>query len=222
VIACYVHDSANREFDLVDAKGDTAAAGSDALLIGNVIVKAPHCSGNRAVIHFGQDGGGEHDGTLYLVHNTIVSPFISPIVQLSAAKARAQLYNNIVWDGAAVQNGQVLIDVEKDAAKAEAVKGTCNWLSSGFRGAALAALPLQQSYFGNPGHVMPFVDPAKGNYRLSKADPTIVEKGCVLSGDALHATDGKLLQYKPPQGAESRLIESKPDLGAYEFTPRRP
>ncbi len=37
---CYVHDSANREFDLVDA-ADTARPDSHAVLLGNIIVKAP-------------------------------------------------------------------------------------------------------------------------------------------------------------------------------------
>jgi hypothetical protein len=98
-LACYVHDSANREFDLVDAKGDTSVPGSDAILGGNVIVKARRGGGNRGVIHFGQDGGQEHDGTLWLVHNTIMTPFVSPVIQLSAAKARAECHRNIFWDG---------------------------------------------------------------------------------------------------------------------------
>ena len=72
---CYVHHSANREFDLVDA-AETARPQSDAVLLGNIIVKDPQCKGNRAVIHFGQDGGKEHNGTLYLAFNTIVTPFI--------------------------------------------------------------------------------------------------------------------------------------------------
>ena len=87
---CYVHHSANREFDLVDA-AETARPQSDAVLLGNIIVKDPKCSGNRAVIHFGQDGGKGHNGTLYLAFNTIVTPFISPVVELSAAGAKARL-----------------------------------------------------------------------------------------------------------------------------------
>ena len=94
---CYIHDSANREFDLVDA-ADTAQPDSHAVLLGNIIVKDPNCGGNRSVIHFGQDGGKEHDGTLHLVFNTIVTPFMSPVVELSAPKAKAQLTGNLVWD----------------------------------------------------------------------------------------------------------------------------
>jgi len=38
---CYIHDSANREFDLVDAKATPPSKGSDAVLLGNIIVKNP-------------------------------------------------------------------------------------------------------------------------------------------------------------------------------------
>ncbi len=87
VLWCYVHDSANRELDLVDAR-DTTAEHSDAVVAGCVIVKGAECE-NRAVIHFGKDGKSEHDGTIYLIHNTIVTPYISPLLTLSADKASA-------------------------------------------------------------------------------------------------------------------------------------
>ena len=96
---CYVHHSANREFDLVDA-AETARPQSDAVLLGNIIVKDPKCSGNRTVIHFGQDGGKPHNGTLYLAFNTIVTPFIAPVVELSTAGAKAELLGNVVASGA--------------------------------------------------------------------------------------------------------------------------
>ncbi|MEI7945874.1 MAG: right-handed parallel beta-helix repeat-containing protein [bacterium] len=80
---CYVHDSANREFDLVDGAGNTDVPASDAFLVANKIVKSPSCSGNRSVIHFGKDGDARHDGTLYLMRNQIVSPYVSPVVDVS-------------------------------------------------------------------------------------------------------------------------------------------
>ena len=36
---------------------ETVPPESDAVLLGNIIVKAPHCTGNQDVIHFGSDGG---------------------------------------------------------------------------------------------------------------------------------------------------------------------
>ena len=218
VLGCYVHDSANREFDLVDDKAYTTFSGSDAVLAGNVIVKAANCPGNRAVIHFGQDGGNEHDGVLYLVHNTIVTAFISPVVHLSSAKAHTQLYNNIVWDGGAGRNSQVLLVVGKDVVKAQAIAGRCNWLASGFRSPDVESLPLRQTVFGNPRAILPFVDCSKGDWRISKRDPDLADRGCVLPDDITQAVGGKLVQYRPPQSTADRPSDGKPDLGAYEFT----
>ena len=80
---CYVHDSANREFDLVDGKGNTDVLNSDAYLVDNKIHKSASCTGNRNVIHFGKDGDARHNGVLYLVRNTIDSIYASPIVEIS-------------------------------------------------------------------------------------------------------------------------------------------
>jgi len=128
---CYVHDSANREFDLVDA-AETTWPESHAVLLGNIIVKDPKCRGNRAVIHFGQDGGREHNGTLHLAFNTIVTPFISPVVDLSASKARAELVGNLVTDGGARQNNQTIVAARAGASLVN-VTGRYNWFSGGFR-----------------------------------------------------------------------------------------
>jgi hypothetical protein len=216
VFACYVHDSANREFDLVDASGDTTAPGSDAVLAGNIIVKDRRCPGNRAVIHFGQDGGNEHDGELLLVHNTIVTPFVAPVIHLTAPKARAQCYNNIVWDGGAYQKGQLLAASVKDEARVP-VTGRANWLSYGFTGAALDALPLQETAFGSKGSVLSFADAGKGDYRLSAADPQIVDTGCTIPDNVTAAMGGALLQYKAEQGFALRALAGKADLGAVEW-----
>jgi hypothetical protein len=124
---CYLYHSANREFDLVDA-GDTARPGSHTVLLGNIIVKDPECRGNRSVIHFGQDGGRDHDGTLHLRFNTVVTPFMAPVVELSAPGAKAELIGNIVWDAGRRQNGQRLIAVRAGARLENASGGTTGWL----------------------------------------------------------------------------------------------
>ena len=125
----YIHDSANREFDLVDAD-NTEAEGSHTLLLGNYIVKSSNCKGNRAVIHFGTDGGKDHKGTLYLAHNTIVTPYLSPVVDLSAPSAGAYLADNLIWDGDD-RGEHTLFSVSKDAALS-AVVCSNNWLSRSF------------------------------------------------------------------------------------------
>jgi len=127
----YIHASVNRELDLVDA-AETAAPGSDVVLLGNVIVKSRTEPGNRGVIHFGQDGGRAHKGTLYLVHNTIVTPFVSPVVDLSSAGADAVLLGNIIDDGGRLRPNQVLGDGRRGGASATRITGRRNRLAPGF------------------------------------------------------------------------------------------
>ena len=79
---CYIHNAANREIDLPEA-WDTFRPNSNALLIGNRIVKDPNCVGNRGVIHFGKEKGTRM-GNLYLFGNTIVTPFVSPVVLVTS------------------------------------------------------------------------------------------------------------------------------------------
>lgn len=219
---CYIHDSSNREFDLVDAKQDTTRPDSHAILLGNVIVKARNCEGNRGVIHFGQDGGSEHDGTLFVVHNTIVTPFISPVVQLTAVKAKVQLINNIVWDGGSRQGGQKLVDFSRSGR--EAVSGSNNWLSAGFSG-SLAEVKLAKTYLVEGRQNPPFAAPDQGDFRLNKPDASIVGAGLSWSKVSLALPMGtkpgeRLNQCKPPLGREPRLRDDKPDLGAFELQGR--
>jgi len=222
---CYIHDSANREFDLVDARGDTTAAGSDAVLVGNIIVKDPKCEGNRTVIHFGQDGGNEHDGTLWLVHNTIVTPFVSPVADLSAAKAGAKLVNNIIWDGGSGQRNQELVKLSK-AAGADGVSGSGNWLSGGFK--TPQALRLEASFIAKPGQAPPFVDPVRRDFHLKSADPSVVAAGVPWAKIALPTIPGAaetnsprvLEEYKAPLSTQPRpgfRPDAKADLGALGF-----
>ncbi|MBP7933076.1 MAG: right-handed parallel beta-helix repeat-containing protein [Phycisphaerae bacterium] len=127
---CYVHHSANRELDLVDSV-DTARPDSHAVLLANIIVKDPQSKGNRGVIHFGHDGDQPRDGTLFLTFNTILTPFIAPIVDLSSPKTRANLTGNLITDGGARQNRQVMA-AARDGARLGNVIGTHNWFSGSF------------------------------------------------------------------------------------------
>jgi type IV secretory pathway TrbD component len=204
IVACYIHDAANRELDLVDGKGDTNRPGSDAVLFGNVIVKDPKCSGNRAVLHFGQDGGKGHDGTVWLVHNTIVTPFISPLVHLSTPQAKAVFVNNAVWDGGSGQRNQVLVQ----GGKAGAVSGTHNWVAAGF-GTKIEGLETLMT--GARGETPPFIDVGKRDFRLKAAWET--GGGWPAS---LRGVIGKPLEYRNSQQTAERKIAGQPSLGAFE------
>jgi hypothetical protein len=216
----YIHHSTNREFDLVDAR-ETALPGSHAVLLGNLIVKDPNCRGNKAVIHFGQDGGQEHDGTLYLAFNTIVTPFITPVVDLSAPKAKAELLGNLVYDGGVRQGGQQLA-AARSGASLENVAGRYNWLSGGFAPIQASSLDPKTNLFRRVEGPL-LVNPAEGDYRLR---PEVAKAAFVPPGErklALPAPPGAedasgalppAWQYRHPSGKAERTDRGQPVLGA--------
>jgi len=218
---CYVHHSANREFDLVDA-ADTARPESHAVLMGNVVVKDPKCPGNKAVLHFGQDGGRQHDGTAYLVFNTIVTPFISPVVELSAPKTKAHLVGNLVSDGGTRQSGQK-IAAARGGATLKNLTGESNWFSGDFGSVEGSGLDPATNRFRRAQGPL-FVAPAQHDYRLN---PPIARsaKSCVpaerlkvppLPAGQEAAKEPPLAwQYRHPAGSEKRPREDKLTIGAY-------
>lgn len=218
---CYVHDSANREFDLVDHL-DTVRPDSHAVLIGNCIVKDPHCEGNRGVIHFGQDGGGEHNGTLHLVHNTIVTPFISPVIALSARNAKAHLVGNLICDAAAGQHNQKIAHV-RHGASLQNITGQHNWFSGGFSAEGNTRLSPKTNHFTR-FDVRLFVNPSEHNYRLTQPAAKAVRMRSLARTVDVPATPGKpekdhqrplLWQYRHPGGKETRPAAERPTVGAF-------
>jgi hypothetical protein len=185
----YIHDSANRELDLVDEKGNTDAPGSDTILLGNFIVKRTGMDGNKTVIHFGQDGGHDHVGAIFLIHNTIVTPYVSPVLDIDAAGVAAHFINNVVSDAGAHQAG-VLAAAHKGATL-EKVDGQGNVLARAFaagaggvKGGDLAPVhvieldrklddPMRLMEFKGVGEVVPRVkiEAGAGDYRALAARP---------------------------------------------------
>lgn len=94
---CSIHDAANREIDLVDGKDCTDVPGSAALISNCSIKKDALCQGNHGCIHFGKDGGVDHDGAVVLKNNAIETPFSTPVIELSDGKGVA-LYDNVFSD----------------------------------------------------------------------------------------------------------------------------
>ena len=218
---CYIHDSANRELDLVDA-AETAPTESDALLLGNIIVKDTKCVGNRIVMHFGQDGGKGRDGTLYLYFNTIVTPFIAPVVELSAPKAKAELVGNLISNGGAKQSNQQVAAV-RGGAQFQNLSGRQNYFSGEFALPKDADLKPENNLI-RPAKAPLFVNPARHDYHLTKdaelsarTSLTIKQQEIppILNDSADDAPAPLSWQYRHPTGKEKRLIENVLDYGAY-------
>ena len=218
---CYVHNSANREFDLVDA-ADTERPESHAVILGCIIVKNPQTKGNKTVLHFGQDGGRKHDGTVTLAFNTIVTPFVSPIVELSAPKAKAQLIGNLVTDGGRRQANQQIARVRNNA-KPENVTGEYNVFSGDFLPPPEASFAPNLNMFRRfPAPL--FVAPKDHDYRLR---PAILSSLTVRStsiklalpafpGIERDASDTPLTwQYVHPAAKEKRSLDPPLTVGAH-------
>lgn len=227
----YIHDAANREFDLVDAQGATDLPGSHAVLLGNLIVKANPCPGNRTVIHFGQDGGTDHNGTIHLIQNTIVTAYIAPVVELSAPGARAHFVNNIVWNANSTERNQVIArftpaallkDQNAAAEFTRRVTGSHNWFSQSFASSG-SGLPGTFARWGSEGP--PFANPAEGDFHLAKRDPQFTSAGLAFDqfqippppNAASTRSTGINSEFKAPLGTRPRDDDAQPDLGAFGY-----
>lgn len=223
---CYIHDSLNRELDLVDDAENTAAAGSDSVVVGCIIIKSPD-SDNHATIHFGRDVGGEHNGTLWLVNDTVMTPFVSAVVTLSAPGAGAVFANDIFWNGGTDQSNQQLVAASNGASLGNASGGHL-WFSFGMGVAGGTAIDLGSIYTAPQGTDPPFAgaqsaDERLRDYHLAAADPQLVDMGLawdtlgIPGGPGLPALSGLPYQYHIPTCLEPRRDAGLPDLGAYGF-----
>jgi hypothetical protein len=218
---CYIHDSANREFDLVDA-ADTERPESHAVVLGCVVVKNPESKGNRTVLHFGQDGGKGHDGTVTLAFNTIVTPFISPVVELSTPGAKARLIGNLVTDGGRRQANQRVLAV-RGGAKPENASAPYNLFSGGFsapEGADFDATANRFERFAGPL----FRDAERHDYRMRLEFAVRLTSGIRAAKIELPAFPGAeqgafgqplQWQYVHPAQKQPRATGADPIAGAY-------
>jgi hypothetical protein len=202
IIDCYIHDSAAREIDLVDEAGNTDVPGSDALLLGNIIVKAKNNESNHTVIMFGQDVGHDRNGTLYLVHNTIVTPFISPVVDLSAPHAQVRFVDNLIWDDGAYQKNQVLVKNRTGGQSLDLITGMNNFFCGGFglQGGLGKSVAADEAPH--------FTDPARGDFTLTQSDRHITGKAAPIDQAEVPAN---LLEGLTPR-------PDNPDIGATKFS----
>lgn len=223
VEACFLHDSSNRELDLVDGR-ETELEGSHAVLLANLIVKAEGMSGNRSVIHFGQDGGGARNGTLHLAFNTVVTPYRSPLVHLSAPGTSAVFVGNILWDRGA--GGSQVLVAATHGADLERVEGERNWLASGFEELGETKLSRKTSFIARRGANPGFVDAEEGDYRIIRKARRVLDAGPrrgdvslpPVPGAAPPAGDAepfRAWEYGPGQTRVKRKDTGRLDLGAF-------
>jgi hypothetical protein len=202
----YIADSQDGEIGLVDAT-ETAATNSHAVMIGNIVISKPRLSGYNSgrFIQFGQDSGGQHNGTLFAFNNTFIAgdgriQFLSA----NAVGATVVAENNIFYG-----SGQLVGTV------GGGVSGTNNWAPS------TATVPpsfVATTTGTDPG----FVNRLARDVRLSRTSPC---RNLGLS--ALNHLDGTgaahsgvpIFEYVNHLQSRTRPSDGQIDVGAYEYSP---
>jgi hypothetical protein len=201
----YIADSQDGEVGLVDA-AETAAANSHAVMIGNIVISKPRLSGYNSgrFIQFGQDSGGQHNGTLFAFNNTFIAgdgriQFLSANVTNATVIAE----NNIFYG-----SGQLVGTI------GGGVSGTNNWAQTS---ATIPASFGATATGADPG----FVNRMARDLRLTKSS------ACLNLGlNVLNYFDGAgaphsgvpVFEYVNHQQNRTRASDGQIDLGAYEFS----
>jgi hypothetical protein len=200
----YIADSQDGEVGLVDA-AETAAANSHAVMIGNIVLSKPRLSGYNTgrFIQFGQDSGGQHNGTLFAFNNTFI-----------AGDGRIQFLSANVAGATVVANNNVFYSSEKILGTlGGGISGSNNWMQST---ATVPATFYASVQAGDPG----FVNRAARDLHLTAAS------GCRNRGlNALLYLDGTgalhsglpTLEYVNHLQNRPRPTDGQTDLGAYEY-----
>lgn len=182
----------------------TARPHSNAVLVGNLIVKRGDGSG---FIDFGSEGAGVRNGTLYMLHNTVIREAGSNwwFLRVDGPEVTAVLRNNIFYGGSqALARG----------AGAARITGSHNWFPHG------TVLPegVTDSVFGSdPG----FVSLARRDYRL-RAGAEAADRGVTdlsyVDNNGETRTLATLHEALPDMAVVERSLTNGPDLGAFEQT----
>lgn len=223
VEACLIRHAAHRELDLVDAPGVTDQAGGFALVLGCQLIKDPACGGNRSVIHWGQDGGADRLGNLYLVHCTVITPFAAPVIELSAPGAQVSLANDLICGPDGAPGARTLV-ARRGPGLAEPLSAAGVWLSGNYA----PGPPGKVIMLGQPGAAPPV---HTEDWRpVSSAGPPLID-GAIPLGQlalpisALHSDHPlrqrppRLLRFSERGAVDREVVGSGLDLGASEASP---
>jgi hypothetical protein len=204
----FISHGAQNEAEGVDAQ-DTTTPNSNMTMIGNILVSTPNRKLNSSqFIVFGQDVGGTHNGTLYLINNTLVagSPSIG-FLRSNASDSSIVSVNNIYYgSNTIVQPGY-----------STNVTGTNNWLPSG------AVIPLGFSA-NNTGADPGFVNAASDFHLVSGAPASDMglNSPTYVDGSGVAHLGTPLFEYVEDLGSTPRPTDGTLDAGAYEAPPQLP
>ena len=192
----YIADANSAEIDFPESAA-TAAANSNAVLIGNVIIKrtaAPKSgyAGNETqFVFFGQDVGGTRNGTIYMINNTVIAGRTLNIFLELNSSGKAVCYNNVFYG---------TNNMTKDAYTNTNTSGSNNWIP------ATATNPTgftTSTQGADPG----FTAPATRDFHL------------LASGTAVNAGLGAPT-YKDGSGVSHSAVPNKEYLNHLKYVTR--
>ncbi len=140
LLYCWIANSQDGEVGLVDSPGETASADSNAVLLGNVIISKDRGAGwnDQRFILFGQDEGGAHTGTIFVINNTCIAGAATNTFLWSNWPSAAIVAENNIFTGS---------DLILNPASTGAATGSGCWmpatavLPAGFTGCVQGAAP---------------------------------------------------------------------------------
>jgi hypothetical protein len=200
----YIADSQDGEVGLVDAT-ETAAPNSHAVMIGNVVISKPRLSGYNSgrFVQFGQDSGGQHNGTLFAFNNTFIAgdariQFLSANTSNSTIRAE----NNIFYG-----SGQIL------GTLGGGIVGSNNWMQT--------TTTVPSNFFATVQAADPgFVNRVARDLRLTPSS-TCRDRGLnlltYLDGTGASHSGLPTLEYVNQLQTRARPNDGRIDIGAYEY-----
>lgn len=216
IIANVIENAGNYEIDLIQGPY-TSMPNANAVLIGNVLVRATSAGNNSQTILFGTDNPNDttpsRNGALYALGNTFVlrnasNRLFHVLTSASPpAATHVYLYNNIVH--ATVAGTQLT----SDAATEGYTTGANNFITTGIGGVPAA---LTGTIAGSdPGFA------GSDDYHLGSGSPAIdagQAQPMYADGSGAMQDGTPTLEPTPPIGSEPRYIVARGiDLGAFEY-----
>ncbi|MBI3650760.1 MAG: hypothetical protein HY231_06895 [Acidobacteria bacterium] len=200
----YIADSNEGEVGPVDGT-DTTTPNSNMVMIGNLVISKPNRTGNTSkFIDFGADSGGVHNGTLYLVNNTLIAGSSAiAFLSASATDARIVAENNVFYGSNTIAS----------AATAARISGDTNWIPA----SAVVPSGFSNSLSGaDPG----FVNAAQRNYHLTSAAACRnvgLNAPVYYDGSGVLHSAVPLFEYVEHLNSVARASDGSLDIGAFEY-----
>jgi hypothetical protein len=215
IIGNYVENAGNYEVDLIQS-ANTAMPNANAVLIGNVFVRATSADNNSQTILFGTDNAadvnGSRNGALYAIGNTFVlrnsSNQLFHVLTTTPAPAATHvyLYDNIVYATVAGTH------LTTDATTEGYVTGSNNFIATGIAGGTALTATVGGT---NPGFA------GSDDYHLAAGSPAIdvgLAQPQYADGNGAMQNGAPMVEPTPPIGSEPRyVVGAAIDLGAFEF-----